>query len=272
MSANTTQPDVCHHGRRLIVNADDFGLSLGVNAGIIRAHERGIVTATSLMVRWPAADAAAAYARSHSQLDVGLHIDLGESIYRNGNWEMLYEVVAPDDASAVAAEVDRQLAIFRGLLGRDPSHIDSHQHVHRDEPARSIIAAVAHRLRVPLRHFTPGFQYWGQFYGQSDTGESYPELIGVEALIALLGSLPDGVTELGCHPASIHDTNSMYGTERIGELQSLCDDRIRAAVAIGQIELSNFTTYVFDSNPTQRQPVACGLRLGNQSAPEVRGS
>ena len=45
--------------RRLIMNADDFGISPGVNAGIIEAHERGIVTSASLMVRWPDAVAAA---------------------------------------------------------------------------------------------------------------------------------------------------------------------------------------------------------------------
>lgn len=42
--------------RRLIVNADDFGLSKGVNHGILAARDRGIVTSTSLMIRW--ADAA----------------------------------------------------------------------------------------------------------------------------------------------------------------------------------------------------------------------
>jgi len=49
--------------RRLIVNADDFGQSPGINRGIMEAHERGIVTSVSLMVRWPAAVEAAAYAR-----------------------------------------------------------------------------------------------------------------------------------------------------------------------------------------------------------------
>ena len=43
--------------RHLIVNADDFGQSAGINRGIIEAHEHGIVTSTSLMVRWPAAGA-----------------------------------------------------------------------------------------------------------------------------------------------------------------------------------------------------------------------
>src|SRR4051794_39741974 len=76
--------------RYLIVNADDFGQSRGVNAGIVEAHERGVVTSASLMVRWPAAAEAAACARSHPRLAVGLHLDLGEWECRDGTWVARY--------------------------------------------------------------------------------------------------------------------------------------------------------------------------------------
>ena len=141
--------------RYLIVNADDFGLSAGVNRGIIRAHEEGILTSASLMVRYPAAAEAAHYALQHPRLSVGLHLDLAEWVYRNDEWVARYEVVPPDDEKAVAGEVTRQLEAFRRLLGRDPSHIDSHQHVHRNEPARSVVSQVAQRLAVPLRSVSP---------------------------------------------------------------------------------------------------------------------
>ena len=59
--------------RRLIVNADDFGLSEGVDHGIVDAFSNGIVTSTSLMVRRPAARHAAELARLHTRLSVGLH-------------------------------------------------------------------------------------------------------------------------------------------------------------------------------------------------------
>src|SRR5713101_9724313 len=122
--------------RYLIVNADDFGQSPGVNRGIIEAHERGIVTSASLMVRWPAAADAAAYAQERPELSVGLHLDLAEWAYRDGEWARLYEVVQGDDADAVAKEVERQAEAFRRLMGKNPTHIDSHQHAHRQEPAR----------------------------------------------------------------------------------------------------------------------------------------
>src|ERR1051326_8120971 len=117
--------------RHLIVNADDFGLSPGVNRGIIECADRGILTSASLMVRWPAAIEAAAYASQNLNISIGLHIDLGEWVLRNGEWEPLYHVVDTEDKQAVEAEITHQLAQFRRLVGRDPSHLDSHQHVHQ---------------------------------------------------------------------------------------------------------------------------------------------
>jgi chitin disaccharide deacetylase len=77
-------------GKYLIVNADDFGRSPGVNRGIIKAYACGIVTSASLMVRWPAAAEAAAYGQEHLPLSLGLHVDLSEWVYRNGEWTPLY--------------------------------------------------------------------------------------------------------------------------------------------------------------------------------------
>src|SRR5262249_29615980 len=105
--------------RRLIVNADDFGQSAGVTRGILEAHDRGIVTSTSLMVRWPAAAEAAAAAKSRPRLSVGLHVDLGEWALHDVEWVPVYEVVPMGDSAAVAVEIDRQLDEFRRLTGRE---------------------------------------------------------------------------------------------------------------------------------------------------------
>src|SRR5271155_4765952 len=96
--------------RFLIVNADDFGLSEGVNQGIIEAHERGIVTSASLMVLKPFAAAAAAYGREHGRLSLGLHLDLGEWSHDGEAWLRRYQVVPLDDHAVVAAELERQLS------------------------------------------------------------------------------------------------------------------------------------------------------------------
>src|SRR5215510_1184385 len=104
------------HARFLIVNADDFGQSPGVNRGIIEAHERGIVTSASLMVRWPAAAQAAVYSRKHPELGLGIHFDFSEWACRRGGWLPLYEVVADNDVEGIAREASRQLAAFRRLV------------------------------------------------------------------------------------------------------------------------------------------------------------
>lgn len=232
-----------HTNRYVIVNADDFGQSDGVTRGIIEAHERGIVTSTSMMVRWPAAPAAAAYARTHPSLAVGLHLDLSEWAYRNGEWVALYEVVPETDAVAVAHELDRQLAVFRDLMGRDPTHIDSHQHSHRNEPARSHVVAMARGLGVPLRHYSPDVRYLGDFYGQTTEGEPLLDYVSLDALRRLLAGLPDGVTELGCHPSAADDLDTMYLAERRAELRTLCDPAARAALAEFGVGLCSFADY-----------------------------
>jgi hypothetical protein len=89
----------------LVVNADDLGMSEGVNRGIIEAHERGIVTSASLMVRWGAVREAAAYAKEHPRLGVGLHLDFAEWCIRDDQWVPLYEVVYLNDTAAVRREV-----------------------------------------------------------------------------------------------------------------------------------------------------------------------
>jgi predicted glycoside hydrolase/deacetylase ChbG (UPF0249 family) len=224
--------------RLLIVNADDLGLSPGVNAGIIEAHQRGIVTSASLMVRAAAAAEAAAALSAHPRLAVGLHLDIAEWRYENGEWRAAYERCSPEDAAAVEAECGRQLAAFRELTGRDPTHIDSHQHTHMSEPVASVAASLAAELEVPLR--ARGIRYEGGFYGQTGKGEPYPAGIVAEHLVELIEALPPGRTELGCHPGIGNDTGSSYDSERERELRALCDPRVKAALEREEIKLCSF--------------------------------
>jgi predicted glycoside hydrolase/deacetylase ChbG (UPF0249 family) len=215
--------------KHLIVNADDFGQSPGINRGVIEAHEHGIVTSASLMVRWPAAADAAAWARMHPALGVGLHVDLGEWRPHGSDWIAAYHVVDGADSDAVALEVNAQLEAFRSLVGRDPTHLDSHQHVHRDEPAGSVLRRLARSLGVPLRHFSPRVRYCGDFYGQDEKGAPLPEYITVDHLLEIIASVPDGITELACHPAADADLDSQYLSERLLETRALCDPRVKNA-------------------------------------------
>lgn len=226
--------------RYLVVNADDFGLSPAVNAGVAESHCHGIVSSASLMVRQSAASDAADMARRYRELSVGLHLDLGEWRYDGVEWKACYEVVDLTDRGDVYDELNRQLERFHDLMGQPPTHLDSHQHVHRSEPVASIALRLAQRLDIPLRNYTPTVEYRGEFYGQTERGEPLAVAISVQALCQLIATLRPGISELGCHPAHSAESSSVYSTERTLELASLCDPSVRAALVRHDVQLISF--------------------------------
>ena len=225
----------------LVVNADDLGYSGGINRGIFEAHDNGIVTSTSLMVRRAAADAAAAGARQRPRLGVGLHVDLGDWQREAGGWRRSAATVDDADQAAVAAEVQGQLVRFHELMGSGPTHLDSHHHVHRREPLRTILEGLAWELGLPLRH-TSEASYCGEFHGRTDEGRPLLGALRPEGLAALLRRLPDGAHELCCHPGYGYGlTTSSYADERELELRALCDPRLWPVLAEERIELVTFS-------------------------------
>lgn len=111
---------------------------------------------------------------------------------REGEWLPAYEVVPADDSPAVTEEAARQLAAFRRLVGRYPTHLDSYQHVHLREPVRLVLSEIAGELAVPLRHCDRKIRHCGDFYGQTGEGQPLPEGISADALIDILVTLPPG--------------------------------------------------------------------------------
>lgn len=222
------------------MTADDLGASRGVNDGIFEAHRDGIVTSASLMVDGPGALDAARRAHTHPRLDVGLHVDLGEWVLRDGVWEERYRKVDLADAGAVRDEVERQLRRFDDLLGRPPTHVDSHQHVHRDPVVGDVVLAAVAPLGVPVRDRDDRVRYRGDFYGQGKYGEPMLEAVSEEALVHLIRSLDPGCTELGCHPGDPTGLDSDYAAERQLELVALCASSVRRAVEDGGVELIGF--------------------------------
>ncbi|KAG8523091.1 Carbohydrate deacetylase [Galemys pyrenaicus] len=132
---------------RLVVTADDFGYCPRRDEGIVEAFLAGAVTSVSLLVNGAAAESAAELARRH-QIPTGLHANLSEGRpvgpARHGASSLLSpegfflgkmgfrEAVAAGCVAMpqVREELEAQLSRFRELLGRDPTHVDGHQHVH----------------------------------------------------------------------------------------------------------------------------------------------
>jgi hopanoid biosynthesis associated protein HpnK len=130
---------------RLIVHADDFGLSEAVNRAVIAAHERGIVTSTSIMAGGDAFEHAVGLAKACPSLDVGVHLTLTEQRPVAADVPSLVDAdgkLAPHATrlaqrhargKIAVADVRKELdAQIRRVLdsGLAPTHLDGHQHVH----------------------------------------------------------------------------------------------------------------------------------------------
>ncbi|RZU75789.1 hypothetical protein EV384_4350 [Micromonospora kangleipakensis] len=213
------------------MNGDDLGLSPGVTRGILEAYEHGVVTSASLLVDRAASAAAAGAVRDAPGLSVGLHVDLADADGR--------PLVDPADTAACRAEVERQIERFSQLVGRQPTHLDSHRNVHRHPQIRPAFREVAVGHGLPLREDAlPAYE--SSFYGQWD-GCSHPEQISVEGLIRILAGLPAGWSEVGCHPGYADgDLRSSYRREREIELATLLHPRIRGAATALDITFVGF--------------------------------
>jgi hopanoid biosynthesis associated protein HpnK len=146
-STPNTERRTPNSGRRLIVNADDFGRSHSINEAVVRAHREGILTSTSLMVNEPASDEAVARARENPKLGLGLHLTLlcgksalppekipglvnarGEFGNRPVDVGMSY-FFKHDLREQLRAEIHAQFARFR-VTGLPLDHVNGHLHLH----------------------------------------------------------------------------------------------------------------------------------------------
>jgi predicted glycoside hydrolase/deacetylase ChbG (UPF0249 family) len=212
--------------RSLIINGDDLGLSPGVNDGILEAHTHGVLTSASLMVLAPAAEGAAELANAHPELSIGLHfVDDSPQV---------------DDAGYAAEAYNTQLERFRALMGRDPTHVDSHHHVHARGGRIPTFASLVEPLGVPLR-LAGQVRYIGGFYAHTRPGVSNIRFVSPEYLIHVVANEAfDGFSELGCHPALQGDFESSYRYEREVELATLTEPGLREELDQLGLRLASF--------------------------------
>ncbi len=247
--------------KSLIVNADDFGRTPGVNAGVLEAHLGGIVTSATVMVLEKAAARGIREASERApRLSLGLHFCVTgggppaaparalPTLAPGGSFRRLpEELPAEIPASEVRAELEAQIAVFQMLARQDPSHLDSHHHAARHPSIAPVFAAFAAARSLPARASddasrrslraarvrTPD-RFEDGFHGDG---------VRVERLARILEELPDGVTELMCHPAIVDDTlraGSRYADVRDAEREILCDPEIRRIVRSRRIRLVGF--------------------------------
>jgi predicted glycoside hydrolase/deacetylase ChbG (UPF0249 family) len=264
--------------RVLIVNADDFGFTRDVNAGIIEAHLNGILTATTLMANGEAFEDAVALAKKHPSLDIGCHLVLvggrfvsepERSLPRN-----LKELLGALARGRVPVEheLDRQVARIVDA-GLRPTHLDTHKHTHLLPPVLEVVARLSRKYGIPWvrrpfdypmhagavplsrrllsrsldflrRRFhrilsSHGCRTTDHFAGFGLTG-----YLRTRELIELLGQLPPGSTEFMTHPGyctgELRGASTRLKESREAELNALTAPQTREALQDMGIRLANY--------------------------------
>jgi hopanoid biosynthesis associated protein HpnK len=272
--------------RQLIVNADDFGFTRGVNAGILRAFSAGILTSTTIMATGPAFEDAVELALTNPSLPVGCHLALiggrpsappqtvASLIDAAGNMpatltQLVLRLVAgrvrvADIEHEFRSQIERVL-----VAGIKPSHLDTHKHTHVYPPVMRALARIAREFgikcvrnpfegirnartgqlargrrmvylkqRVTSMAILPGIPQFRSIVDKHGLrtpdhfrGVSLTGILEGPAIQDVMRSLPEGTTELMCHPgfydADLDRAHTRLKRERQRELDALTDPQIR---------------------------------------------
>jgi predicted glycoside hydrolase/deacetylase ChbG (UPF0249 family) len=276
--------------KQLVVNADDFGFTRDVNRGIVEAHQQGILTATTVMANGDAFDDAVRLARENPSLDIGAHLVLigGRSLAAGG------PALPKSVPQLLAAIATRRIRIYDELAaqvrrtldaGIELTHLDTHKHTHLAPPVLDAVARIAeefgiHWVRRPfdlpltaarggaplLKRATSGSlsvmrarfhrvlskhhcRTTDHFAGFQITGR-----FRTTELIALIRALPEGSTELMCHPGratgELRRAPTRLKESRERELAALVAPETRRALAESGVELVNYRTMEAQWTPT----------------------
>jgi predicted glycoside hydrolase/deacetylase ChbG (UPF0249 family) len=251
--------------KRLIVNADDYGRTAGINEGTLEAYVMGIVTSATVMVLEAAAEEGIRLARAVAPgLSLGLHFAVtggGKSASPPGSLQRLApegrfvrsidELPERIPEQEIRQELEAQIALFEKQAGIPPTHLDSHHHSALHISVAPVFASVAKERGLPVRAsnaralgqlrekgvLVPDF-FLESFFGSGATSEN---------LRFILAHLRQGVSELMCHPGYPDDAlvrESSYARERKQEIAALCDPRVHEALVAEGIELINFRSLV----------------------------
>ena len=217
---------------RVVINADDLGHANGINRGIEDCHRNGMIDECQLDgeidlrlrtgSKWHFATL---------RLSVGLHLNVTDEDP---------ESVDLGNVAWVDRELHYQYDKFIELLGRPPTHLDSHHHIHRQGSIADLFRWFAIERNVPLRHFS-SIQFEGSFYGQWVHGVTDLQHVRPQYLCGLLRSFSAGLYEVSCHPGYVTpDFESIYSLEREEEVRTLTSTTVRLEVETLGIELLGF--------------------------------
>ncbi|HWI63267.1 MAG TPA: ChbG/HpnK family deacetylase [Symbiobacteriaceae bacterium] len=266
---------------QLIVNADDFGLTESVSRGIIQAHREGILTSTTFMVNFPWAPEMAPLLGEAPRLGVGVHLNLTTgspllppesvpTLVEDGQFtKALVRLFTRADAAEVRAEWAAQVERGIALLGRTPTHLDTHRYLQAHPRFTAVLIDIARTYKIPaVRCLYPGPELnlaqmvasWNpmrivveralrrsaEATGQS--GLKHPEVtlagdFTLPGLLTKLGQVGNRTAELVSHPGLVDDrlrSLSSMQEHREEELAALISPAARRKVEDLGISLITF--------------------------------
>ncbi len=239
--------------KKLIINADDFGMCEGVTRGIIQCHREGVLTSTTLMTNMPYAAKALEMAEQYPNLGVGIHLvltcgrplTLGKKSFTDENGDFKKLNTYPDkkaivDPNELYEEWHAQIELFIQLSGKKPTHIDSHHHTHLEPGNIEVAARLAKEYDLPMR-LTEDIQHHYEFAPliRGFNGELKDFIQFCEEHLN-----KEGIQEMMCHPGFIDDhlyNNSSYAIPRIFEMKFIRSPEFKQWLNDHDIELINFS-------------------------------
>jgi len=252
--------------KKLIIHADDYGLTRSVSKGIIQAHLNGVVTSTSVMINL-AQRVDIIELLENPNLDIGVHLNLtvGKSVLPKEKVPHLVDgngyfhkrktakrsvsddgVVAFDDVpiEEIIIDMETQIQHFVGF-GLTPTHLDTHHHIHANPKVMDAIIFCATNSNLPLRTINPTMRDFVRSKGVRtidffEGGFFGPDSINLPNMSPIFADISDGVTELMCHPGEVSDelrNISGYADERQNELDVLIQPEMLGFINDERIEL-----------------------------------
>lgn len=239
--------------KKLIMNADDFGMTQGNTIGILLAHAQGVLTSTTCMMNMPYAEFALKEAQKYPHLGVGIHLVLtvgrplidGAHSYVDENGDFIRPKDYPDgdphaDKDELYREWKAQIEKFIEVAGHKPTHIDSHHHVHLLPWHVEVAKTLAKEYDLPMRQREQVLDTYE--YVRCDD-RMYGDDANYDFVTSAFNTHEECL-EFMCHPALIdqrlYDMTS-YGLPRMKELELLQSNELREFIEKNHIKLINFS-------------------------------
>ena len=237
---------------KIIFNADDFGYSKGINYGIVEAFRCGVLSSTTLMVTMPGAEHATELMKENEKLGVGLHfnISLGEPMTKGKtlvgeNNKFIKPDNLPEgykyDEDELREELRAQYNRFIELVGKKPSHIDSHLFSSdKIMQMRKLCSEIAKEEKVPMRNFDLDFANHVEFI-QYRSFNAKPNL---DYIIENIDEIvKHDYVEIMTHPGYVDNyliKNSSYNIQRTEEVEFLTSEKVKQLLNEKNVEIINY--------------------------------